>query len=117
MAKEKTQTAWTNRDIILSDGSALVTLLTPVVLIAKYLHEAHERRVAKGANQQSLIKITAEIDGAPISIEAPDLETAKAALELAGHFQTQHPMVANETISKSRERTQETATEETIAMM
>src|SRR5437016_5900768 len=43
--------AWSQKDVILADGSALVTIFTPVVLIAKYLHEAHERRVGKDSVQ------------------------------------------------------------------
>jgi hypothetical protein len=95
-------TAWTQKDVILADGSALITIFTPVVLIVKYLHEAHERRVGKDAAQQSPIKITAEIDRACISIEAPDLETAEAAIsKLAQRFQTQHPAIASRVTSQS----------------
>src|SRR5260370_2302716 len=78
-------TAWAQKDTILADGSALTTIFTPVVSFAKRLHEAHGRRVGKDAAQQSPIKITVEIDGASISIEAPDRETAET---LAQRFLT-----------------------------
>src|SRR6266700_1883460 len=52
-------TLWTQRDVILADGSALVTIFTPVVLIAQHLHEAHKRRKGNNAMQQIPIKITA----------------------------------------------------------
>ena len=94
--------AWTQKDIILADGSGLVTIFTPVVLIARHLQEVHQQHVEKEAVQQSPIKITAEIDGAPIAIEAPDLETAEAAMKLARRFQTEHPAVASKVTSQSK---------------
>jgi hypothetical protein len=93
--------AWTQKDVILADGSALITIFTPVVLIAKKLHEAHEQRKGKDAAQQSPIKITVEIDGGTTSIEAPDLESAEAAMELAQRFQMQHPAIASKVTSQS----------------
>jgi hypothetical protein len=94
--------AWTQKDLILADGSALITLFTPVVSLAKHLHEAHERRVGKDAAQQSPIKITVEIDGASISIEAPDLENAQGAIKLAQRFQMQHPTIASQVTNQSK---------------
>src|SRR5437868_12109313 len=63
--------AWTNKDSILADSSALVTLLTPVFILVKHLREAHKKRVGTEAFQQAPIKITIEISGMPISIDAP----------------------------------------------
>lgn len=85
---------WANKDVILADSSALVTIFTPVVLIAQHLFDAYKQQMGKDAEQQSRIKITIEIDGAPISVEAPDLATADAALKLAHRYQAQHPAVA-----------------------
>jgi hypothetical protein len=42
-----------------------------------------------------------EVDGASISIEAPDLENAEAAMKLAQRFQMQHPAVASQVTSQS----------------
>jgi len=95
-------TAWAQKDLILADGSALITIFTPVVSLAKRLHEAHEQRAGKDAAQQSPIKITVEIDGASISIEAPDLENAEGAIKLAQRFQTQHPAVASQMTNQSK---------------
>ncbi len=94
--------AWTNKDIILADASALVTLTTPVFTLIRHLYEAHENRVGKEAFQRATIKITVEISGASISIEAPDLETADGATKLAQRFQTQHPTVASQVTSQSK---------------
>jgi hypothetical protein len=92
---------WANKDIILADGSALITLITPVFTLTQYLREAHEKRIGKVAFQQAPIKITVEISGALISIETPDLETAEGAMKLAQRFQTQYPTVASHVTSQS----------------
>ena len=94
-------TAWAQKEVVLADGSALITIFTPVVQIAKRLHEVHELRKGKDAAQQSPIKIAVEVDGASISIEAPDLEAAEGAMKLAQRFQMQHPVVASKVTSQS----------------
>lgn len=94
-------TAWAQKEVILADGSALVTLFTPVIAIAKYLHVAHEQCKGKDAAQQSPIKIAVEIDGAAILIEAPDLENAEAAMKLAQRFCRQHPTIASQVTNQS----------------
>jgi hypothetical protein len=45
-------TAWTNKDIILSKMSALVSILTPLVLTARSLRHAYEQRIGKPLAQQ-----------------------------------------------------------------
>jgi hypothetical protein len=94
-------TLWTQKDTILADGGALVTIFTPVVLIAKHLQEVHKKRAEKSNVQQSHIKLATEIDGAPFFIEAPDLETTEAAMSLARRFQAQHPTVAAKVTNRS----------------
>ncbi len=94
-------TAWAQKEVILADGSALVTLFTPVVAIAKHLHGAHEQCKGKEAAQQSPIKIAVEIDEAVFSIEAPDLENAEAAMKLAQRFCRQHPTIASQVTNQS----------------
>jgi hypothetical protein len=95
-------TTWAQKEVILADVGALVTIFTPVVLVAKHLQEAHKQNIGKDAAQQSPIRIIAEIDGAPIAIEAPDLETAEAAMKLAQRFQTEHPAVASKVTGQSK---------------
>lgn len=87
--------AWMHKDIILADGSALVTLITPAFMLIQHLRQAHEKRIGKEAFQQAPIRITVEIDGVPILIETPDLETAEGALKVAERFQTQYPTTAS----------------------
>src|SRR5260370_35501200 len=67
-------TAWAQKDLILADGSALMTIFTPVVSLAKRLHEAHQLRAGHDADQQSPIKISVDIDRASLSIETPNRE-------------------------------------------
>ena len=93
--------AWTNKDIILTDSSALVTLMRPVFTLTQHLREAHEKRIGKEAFQQAPVKISIEINGASISIETPDLETAEGAMALAQRFQAQHPTIASQVTPQS----------------
>jgi len=93
---------WTSKDIILADGSALVTIMTPIVIIIQHLREAHEKRVGNEAFQKTPIKITVEINGNPISVETPDLQTAEGAMILARRFLAQHPGAAVQMTSQSQ---------------
>src|SRR2546423_11453094 len=65
-------TAWVNKEIILSDVSALVSILTPLVLAARYLWNAYERRVGKDRAQQHPIAITIEVNDITMKVEATD---------------------------------------------
>ena len=94
-------TLWSQKEIILADGSALVTLLTPVALLVKHLQNAQEKHVGKNTAQQLPIKITVEIDGVSILIESPNLETADAIMKLAESFQKEHPTVAKKVTKQS----------------
>lgn len=92
---------WAQKDVILADGSALTTIMTPVVLIVMHLRGAQEKRMGKDAVHQSPIRVTFEIDGSPISIEVPDLETAEDAIKIAERFRTQYPAVAKRVTHQS----------------
>ncbi len=85
---------WAQKDIILADGSALVTILTPVILIINHLREAHEKRAGRNAAQQQPIKITLEIDGTPIRVEVADVERAEDVLKLAQRIQANNTTLA-----------------------
>jgi hypothetical protein len=87
-------TVWTQKEVILADMSALVGILSAAVSVVLHLRKAYEKRVGKDALQQAPIKITAEIDGIPISIEVPDLESAESTLRLVRRFHIQHPAAA-----------------------
>lgn len=95
---------WAQKDMVLADTSALVTILGAAIPIAKHILRAHEQRAPKDNTQKTPIKITIEIDGTPISIEAPDLESAEGAVKLAKRFQADHPGVAEKVTSQSKVR-------------
>ena len=94
-------TAWANRDIILADGSAAITIITPIVALIQHLRKAHEKRVGKEAFQQAPIKITVEINGVPVSIEASELETTENILRFVQRFQTEHSAIAAQMTAQS----------------
>src|SRR5260370_4483382 len=84
-------TAWANKEIILSDMSALVSILTPLVLAARSLWNAYEQRVGKDRAQQHPITLTIEVNGITMKVEATDRKDAVAvATDLAHHLQAQH---------------------------
>jgi hypothetical protein len=84
-------TAWANKEIILSDVSALVTILTPLVLAARYLWNAYERRVGKDTAQQHPITLSIEMSGITMKVEATDRKDAVAvATDLAHHLQARY---------------------------
>ena len=85
---------WAQKEVILADMSALVGILSAAVSVVQHLRKAYEKRVGKSMLQQAPIKITAEVDGASITIEVLDLESAESTLNLVRRFQIQHPAVA-----------------------
>lgn len=87
-------TVWANKELILSDLSNLVTILTPLALATHHLWSAYERRVGKSIAQESPIAIRIEFDGISMKIDAADRKDAVAvATDLAHHFLAQHPAV------------------------
>lgn len=88
---------WANKAIIervITDAGGLVTVCAGIIPIAKTLSQAFKQRAADTGKIQEPVKITIEIDGAPITIEAAGLEQAEAALKLAQRFHSAHTMVA-----------------------
>ena len=95
-------TAWANKEIILSDMSALVSILTPLVLATRSLRHAYEQRVGKPLAQQPPLAITIEVHGITMKVEATDQQDAVAiATELSQHFQAQHPEVSAQPIASA----------------
>src|SRR5579864_5232643 len=60
---------WANKDIILSDLGSLVTVLTPVVLIAQHIKHAYGKRVGQEAAEQHPVTVTLEIKGMMLVVE------------------------------------------------
>ncbi len=72
--------AWTHIDAI----AALCTVFETTKPLLARVFKAQEKHP---------VKISVEIDGAPVSVEAADLQDAEAALILAKRFHTAHPAV------------------------
>lgn len=86
----------------IADLSGLVTIFGAVLPALKQMLHAHKERVGKEESTSNPIKITLEIDGAPLKIEAPDVMQAEAALKLALQFRSAHPTVAPQITAKSK---------------
>jgi hypothetical protein len=96
---------WANKETlerVLTDAGGLVTVCGGIAPIAKTLLHALQKRTATTHNVQEAIKITLEIDGAPVTVEAADLEQAEAALTLAQQFHSSHPTVATQVTTRSK---------------
>ncbi len=92
---------WSHKDV-LDVLSALCTIFGTIIPIAKHMLQRDQKRVANDKTQKLPIKITIEIDGAPISIEAHDLEAAESAMKLAKHFQASHPTITEKVTPHSK---------------
>lgn len=83
-----------NKAVIEEIGNGLTTLIaifsTGVIPIVKAIQHA----VIKRDEADSALKITVDIDGTPITVEASDLQQAEAALKMAQRFQRENPSVA-----------------------
>jgi hypothetical protein len=97
--------AWAYKDAfehVLNDAGSLVTICTGVTPLLQRLFQSHKQRAGQyiGTTLQPL-KITLEIDGAPVTIEANDVEQAEAALKVAQRFYRSHPDVAKKVTPQS----------------
>jgi len=96
--------AWVHKDVIeetMNDVSALITIFGGIIPIIKHMFKVDEQRAIKDHVPSQPIKIATIIDGTSISVEAPDLEQAEAALTVAQCFHIQHPAVATKATTKS----------------
>lgn len=93
---------WAQKDVILADGSALVTILGAAVATKKYLQHALEQRMGKTTTPAPPIKMTLEIEGLPVQIEVPDVQRAEEIIELAQRLSAQQPMAHITRGSKAR---------------
>jgi hypothetical protein len=71
----------------------LFTIFVPILPLAQSIFKGRAKQATQNGTPQP-IKITVSIDGAPITVEADDLQKAEAALELAKRFHSTHPTVA-----------------------
>jgi len=94
--------AWMNKEIILSDLSALVSILTPVVLAAQHIRNAYKKRVGQDIAQQHPISITVEVNGATMKVEDTDSTNAEAVATLLAQHILARPFPLGEQASSPR---------------
>lgn len=86
----------------MNDTSTLITIFGSVIPVVKRVFKAHTQRTIQEHIPAHPIKIAVSIDGTAVSIEAPDLESAEAALTVAHRFQAHYPAVASKATPKSQ---------------
>lgn len=78
---------------IAANKDLLVELLKSVQPVIEYLFKEREMQ-ASPDNTQGYVKVAVEIDGASVSVEAPDVASSESLINLANQFRTAHPTVA-----------------------
>lgn len=95
---------WTHKALVervMNDASTLVTICTGVIPLLSHIFQADKRQAAKQHVDYQPLKMTLEIDGHPVSIEAHDVEEAEAAFKLARRIYQQHPDLAKKVTPRS----------------
>jgi hypothetical protein len=87
------QIVWMHKD-------QLMELLKVALPVVQYVLKERDKRAA---NNKQIMKVTIEIDGAPIQIEGSDLESVS---KLADKFRTSHPQVAEKVTLQSTVKVQ-----------
>lgn len=95
---------WANHTAIeegLTDLASLVTIFGSVPAIITWLRLVHKQQVGKDESVAHPIKISVEVNGARLAVEASDETEADAALVLARQFLIAHPKEAAQVTPKS----------------
>ncbi len=92
---------WMHRDVA-DLLSALCSIFGTIIPAAKHLLASYQHRTSRNYEHVSPIKISVEIDGAAISVEAPDLEQAETAMKLAQHFYDKHPTITQKVVHQNQ---------------
>ncbi len=102
-------TTWNNHALIaegIADLSGLVTIFGGMLPVLKRMSHSHEQQVGKAESAARPIKITAEIDGVPLVIEASEVAQADAAFKLALKYHSLCPHKAAQVTAKSKTKIQ-----------
>ena len=100
-----TTTIWTNHAAIaegVADLSGLVTIFGGILPMLKHMQHAHKKHFGNKESVAPPIKMTVEVDGALLVIEASEIAQADAALKLALKHFSMHPAVATQATTKSK---------------
>lgn len=90
----------------IADISGLVTIFDGIVRVLKCLLRVHEKQVGKADSVARPIKVTVEIDGAPLIIEVSDLADVEPVLKLALQYRSAHPAKATQVSMGSKVKVQ-----------
>jgi hypothetical protein len=102
-------TVWDNHAAIaegIGDFSGLIAICTGIVSVVKQVQQSYEKQVGKAECTAHPIKMTIEIDGKPLVIEASDITQADTALQLALKYRAAHPDLAPQVTTKSKAKVQ-----------
>ena len=94
--------AWIHREMfenLLSDASSLITICGGVTAVLQHMVETYKKRAIPGNDP---LKITLEIEGKTVSVEASDVEQADAALKLARKYAIDYPDATRKITSQSK---------------
>jgi hypothetical protein len=95
---------WTHGALIervMTDAGTLVGICAGVVPLIRRVFQAHERQKDKKRVVLQPIKMTLEIDGHQVTVEAQDVEGADAGLKAAARFYERYPDVAKKVTPRS----------------
>ena len=95
---------WTHKALIervMADAGVLVGICTGIVPLIRRVFQAHEQQTDKKRIVLQPIKMTLEIDGHQVTVEAEDVEGADAGLKAAVRFYEQHPDAAKKVTPRS----------------
>jgi len=97
---------WGQQQVILEEGSALVTILGAGIGLKRFLQQAHEKRMGKNVTPPTPIRLTLEVGGLPVPVEVPDLQSAEALIAFAHRLQTNHPSAGTQVTLQSKVKAQ-----------
>jgi hypothetical protein len=95
---------WAHRELVervMTDAGTLVGICTGVVPLLSRVFQAHKQQEVKQHVNHQPLKMTLEIDGHPVSVEAQDVEEAEATIKLAKRIYEQYPDAAKKVTPRS----------------
>ena len=95
---------WTHKELVervMTDAGTLVTVCVGVVPLVRRVFQAHKRQEEKRPVVLQPIKMTLEIAGQQVTVEAQDVEGAEAGIKVAARFYGQHTDAAKKVTARS----------------
>jgi hypothetical protein len=86
---------------VMADAATLIGICAGIVPLVRRVLHAHKRQADKQHVVLQPIKMTLEVDGHQVTVEAQDVEGADAGLKAAARFYEQHPDAAKKVTPRS----------------